>query len=39
MTAREMAVDLRQRNRLVVRILMAIVGALILASFMVGIRW
>jgi len=31
--------DLGQRNRLVRRILLGIVAVLIVASFMVGIRW
>jgi hypothetical protein len=33
------AVDLRARNRLVLRIVLAGMGLLIIASFMVGIRW
>ena len=34
------AVDsLRDRNRLVRRILLTIVAALVIASFLVGIRW
>jgi hypothetical protein len=34
------AVDsLRERNRLVRRILLTIVAALVIASFLVGIRW
>jgi hypothetical protein len=31
--------DFRERNRRVVRVLLAIMGTLIVASFMVGIRW
>lgn len=33
------AVDLRERNRRVVRVLLAMMGTLILGSLMVGIRW
>ena len=33
------AVDLRERNRRVVLILLSIVGTLVLGSLMVGIRW
>jgi len=33
------AMDPRDRNRRVLRILLAIVGVLIAASLMVGIRW
>jgi hypothetical protein len=32
-------VDLRERNRRVLRVLLAIVGALVLGSLLVGIRW
>lgn len=39
MSARESVVDLRERNRRVVWVLLAVVGTLIVASFMVGIRW
>jgi hypothetical protein len=31
--------DLEDRNRWVVRILLGIVAALVIASFLVGIRW
>jgi hypothetical protein len=31
--------DLERRNRLVRRVLLAIVAALVLASFAIGIRW
>ena len=31
--------DLRERNQRVVRVILAVVAALILASLMVGIRW
>ena len=31
--------DLHDRNRRVVRVLLAIVGALVLGALMVGIRW
>jgi hypothetical protein len=31
--------SLRERNRLVRRILLTIVAALVIASFLVGIRW
>lgn len=33
------AVDLRERNRRVVWVLLAVMGTLILGSLMVGIRW
>ena len=39
MSAEEAAVDLRTRNRVVLRIILAVMGLLIFASFMVGIRW
>ena len=39
MSVAEGTVDLRDRNRRLVRILLAVVGTLILASFMVGVRW
>ena len=39
MSENESAVDLRERNRLVLRIVLAAVGVLVFASFMVGIRW
>jgi len=31
--------DLEARNRKLVRVLLAIVAALVLAAFMIGIRW
>lgn len=31
--------DHRQRNRLVLRIILGVVGALVVSSFLVGIRW
>jgi hypothetical protein len=31
--------DHRQRNRLVLRIVLGVMGALVAASFLVGIRW
>ena len=31
--------DLGQRNRRIVRVLLVIVAALVVASFLVGIRW
>lgn len=31
--------EMRERNRWVLRILLAIVGVLVLASLLVGIRW
>jgi hypothetical protein len=33
------AVDQRERNKRVLRIILAVMGVLIFASFMVGIRW
>ena len=39
MRENESAVNLRERNRLVLRIVLAAVGVLVFASFMVGIRW
>jgi hypothetical protein len=39
MSAGESAVDLRERNRRVVWILLTLVGTLIAGSLMVGIRW
>jgi hypothetical protein len=39
MSAEEAVVDLRERNRRVVRILLAVMGTLIAGSLMVGIRW
>jgi hypothetical protein len=32
-------VDLRERNQRLLRVILAIMGALIIASFIVGIRW
>jgi hypothetical protein len=34
-----MMADLAERNRLVRRVLLAIVAVLVVASFLVGIRW
>jgi hypothetical protein len=31
--------DLRERNRRVLRVLLAVIGALALAAFWVGVRW
>ena len=39
MTGEEAAVDLRERNRWVVRILLALVATLVVATIMAGIRW
>ena len=39
MSVQEAAVDLRERNRRTVWILLAVMGTLIAASLMVGIRW
>jgi hypothetical protein len=39
MSAGERVVDLRERNRRVVWILLTLVGTLIAGSFMVGVRW
>jgi hypothetical protein len=33
------AVDLRARNRLVLRVILMVVATLVLASLFVGIRW
>jgi hypothetical protein len=33
------AVDRHERNRRVARVLLAIIGALVLATFAAGIRW
>jgi hypothetical protein len=33
------AVDLRERNRRVLRILMTLIATLVVASVLVGIRW
>jgi len=33
------AVDLHDRNRRVLRVILAVMGTLIVASFLVGIRW
>jgi len=39
MSGEETAVDLRERNRWVLCIVLAVMGLLVFASFMVGIRW
>jgi len=39
MSVGDAAVDLRARNRLVLRIILIGMGLLVFASFMVGIRW
>jgi len=39
MSEAEAAVDLRDRNKLVLRIILAGMGLLVFASFMVGIKW
>ena len=39
MTGEEAAVDLRERNRWVVRILLALVATLVVATILAGIRW
>ena len=39
MSGEAAAVDLRARNRRVLRIVLAVMGLLVFASFMVGIRW
>ena len=39
MTAKEAVVDLRERNRRVLWIWLAVAGVLVVASFVVGIRW
>ena len=39
MSAEAAAVNLEQRNRRVVRIILAVMATLIVASFLVGIRW
>lgn len=31
--------DVRARNRMLVRVLLGVVGTLVVASFLVGIRW
>jgi hypothetical protein len=33
------ALDIRDRNRRVLRVIFAVMGTLIVASFLVGIRW
>ena len=35
----EAAVDLRERNRRVLWIVLSVMGLLVFASFMVGIKW
>jgi hypothetical protein len=39
MTGEVAAVDLRERNRRVVRLLLALIATLVIASILVGIRW
>jgi hypothetical protein len=39
MSGEATAVDLRDRNRRVLRVILAIMATLVLAAFMVGIRW
>ena len=39
MTGEGAAVDLRERNRRVVRVLLALVATLVVVSILVGIRW
>ena len=39
MSAEDRTVDLRARNRRVLGIVLAVMGLLVFASFMVGIRW
>ena len=39
MSERIETLDLHKRNRLVLRIILAGMGLLVFASFMVGIRW
>ena len=39
MSGEEAVVDLRERNRWVLGIVLAVMGLLVFASFMVGIRW
>jgi hypothetical protein len=34
-----MAPDTRERNRLVLRVILGVMATLVIASFMVGIRW
>ena len=31
--------DQRRRNRVVLRVILSVMGALVVASFLVGIRW
>jgi hypothetical protein len=31
--------DPRRRNRIVLRVILSVMGALVVASFLVGIRW
>ena len=39
MSGEARAVDLHERNRKVLRIVLAVMSLLVFASFMVGIRW
>jgi hypothetical protein len=39
MSAEDRTVDLRDRNRRVLGIVLAVMGLLVFASLMVGIRW
>jgi hypothetical protein len=39
MSGEAAAVDLRERNRRVLWIVLGVMGLLVFASFMVGIRW
>jgi bacteriorhodopsin len=39
MSAEEAGVDLRERNRRVLWIWLAVAGVLVIASFVVGIKW
>jgi hypothetical protein len=39
MTGGSTAVNLRERNRWIVRMLLAVIATLVVAAFLVGIRW
>jgi hypothetical protein len=39
MSGSHTAVNLHERNRRVLRIILAVMATLVIASFMVGIRW
>jgi hypothetical protein len=39
MTGGSTAVNLRERNRRIVRMLLAVIATLVVAAFLVGIRW